>query len=108
MPRDYAIHVCNLFAQLGARGSSVLFPSGDYGVGIGTCKTNDGRNVTRFQPEFPSSCPYVTSVGGTAYVKPEVTVIFSGGGFSDYFPRPEYVFVAPTFSMIMILTLVSL
>ena len=27
--REYATHVCNLFAQLGARGVSVLFASGD-------------------------------------------------------------------------------
>ena len=31
VPPDYATSVCNLFAQLGARGSSVLFPSGDSG-----------------------------------------------------------------------------
>jgi tripeptidyl-peptidase-1 len=29
VPKDYALSVCNLFAQLGVRGSSVLFSSGD-------------------------------------------------------------------------------
>ncbi|KAG5717556.1 Tripeptidyl-peptidase sed2, partial [Termitomyces sp. T112] len=45
----------------------------------------------RFQPLFPASCPYVTSVGGTVGI-PEVAVtrFFSGGGFSDYFERPSY------------------
>ncbi|CUA75752.1 tripeptidyl-peptidase I [Rhizoctonia solani] len=90
VPLDYATRVCNSFAQLGARGVSVLFSSGDGGVGSGTCKTNDGTNRTRFQPIFPASCPYVTAVGGTYQVSPEVGVSFSQGGFSDYFARPSY------------------
>jgi tripeptidyl-peptidase-1 len=76
----------------------VVFSSGDYGVGDGEsdpakqqCFTNDGLNITRFIPTFPASCPFVTSVGGTAYI-PEVAVsrFFSGGGFSDYFKQPSY------------------
>ncbi|KAF8655330.1 hypothetical protein AX16_003103 [Volvariella volvacea WC 439] len=99
VPEDYARRVCSGFAQLGARGVSVIFSSGDRGVGDGdenpetqTCFTNDGRNATRFIPSFPASCPYVTSVGGTVGVAPEIAVTsyFSGGGFSDYFPRPAY------------------
>ncbi|CAE6473904.1 unnamed protein product [Rhizoctonia solani] len=90
VPLDYATRVCNSFAQLGVRGASVLFSSGDGGVGSGTCKTNDGTNRTRFQPIFPASCPYVTAVGGTYKIAPEVGVSFSQGGFSDYFPRPSY------------------
>ncbi|KDN38296.1 hypothetical protein RSAG8_09595, partial [Rhizoctonia solani AG-8 WAC10335] len=89
IPLDYAIRVCNSFAQLGVRGSSLLFSSGDAGVGAGDCKTNDGKNSTRFQPIFPASCPYVTAVGGTFQV-PEVAAEFSQGGFSDYFARPDY------------------
>ncbi|KAF8655338.1 hypothetical protein AX16_003111 [Volvariella volvacea WC 439] len=96
VPEDYARRVCASFAQLGARGVSVIFSSGDGGVGDGddnpetqTCFTNDGRNVTRFIPAFPAA---VTSVGGTVNVAPEIAVtrFFSGGGFSDYFPRPAY------------------
>ena len=56
VPIDYATSVCNLFAQLGSRGSSVLFSSGDFGVGGGDCKTNDGTNKVQFQPAFPASC----------------------------------------------------
>nr|VWP02127.1 Eukaryotic translation initiation factor 3 subunit G (eIF3g) (Eukaryotic translation initiation factor 3 RNA-binding subunit) (eIF-3 RNA-binding subunit) (Translation initiation factor eIF3 p33 subunit homolog) (eIF3 p33 homolog) [Ganoderma boninense] len=70
VPVDYATSVCNLFAQLGARGSSIMFSSGDSGVGTG--------------------CPFVTAVGGTIRVNPEVAVSFSGGGFSDYFTQPSY------------------
>ncbi|KAI0339424.1 subtilisin-like protein [Trametopsis cervina] len=90
VPLDYATNVCNLFAQLGARGSSIMFSSGDDGVGGGSCTTNDGKNTVRFQPNFPASCPFVTTVGGTIRVNPEVAVSFSGGGFSNYFARPSY------------------
>ena len=64
VPEAYAKSVCNLYAQLGSRGVSVMFSSGDSGVGS-ACQTNDGRNTTKFQPQFPASCPWVTSVGGT-------------------------------------------
>lgn len=46
---------------LGARGVSLMFSSGDGGVGDNDpdpatqiCLTNDGRNVTRFMPTFPT------------------------------------------------------
>jgi len=34
--------------------------------------------------------PFVTAVGGTTRISPEVAVSFSGGGFSNYFTRPGY------------------
>lgn len=86
---------CSLFAQLGARGVSVIFSSGDTGVGS-ACQTNDGKNTTRFLPIFPAACPFVTSVGGTYQVEPENAVGFSSGGFSDRFPRPAYQEAAVT------------
>jgi tripeptidyl-peptidase-1 len=89
VPVTYARSVCNLFAQLGARGVSVIFSSGDNGVGS-SCQSNDGKNTTRFNPIFPASCPFVTSVGGTHCVDPELAVEFSSGGFSDIFSRPSY------------------
>ncbi|KAI0156633.1 tripeptidyl-peptidase 1 precursor [Hypoxylon sp. FL1284] len=106
VPESYARRVCQQFAQVGARGTSLLFSSGDSGVGTyGTCISNDGKNTTRFLPEFPPSCPYVTAVGATMNFEPEVVayrpayvgpggVTFgnytSGGGFSSYFPAPAY------------------
>ncbi|KIY45379.1 subtilisin-like protein [Fistulina hepatica ATCC 64428] len=90
VPLDYAESVCALFAELGARGSSVLFSSGDDGVGAGDCKTNNGSDVVAFQPAFPASCPYVTAVGGVTGIDPEESVSFSGGGFSNYFDMPSY------------------
>ncbi|KAH8982325.1 subtilisin-like protein [Lactarius hatsudake] len=88
-PRDYATSVCDLFGQLGARGVSILFASGDGGVGYGECKKNDGSRVVEFQPIFPATCPWVTSVGGTMK-RPEVAVPLSSGGFSNVFKRPDY------------------
>ena len=100
-------------------GVTVLFPSGDSGVG-GYCLTPSGDESpdgTIFDPDFPSTCPYVTSVGATQ-INPGAKVwygdhamsvivltvhfkvtdpesacqgdIISGGGFSNYFPRPSY------------------
>ncbi|KAF8903506.1 peptidase S8/S53 domain-containing protein [Gymnopilus junonius] len=94
VPFDYAISVCNMFATLGSRGTTIFFSSADHGrddrVGGGNCRTNDGKNVVQFQPTFPASCPYVTAVGATARVNPEVAISFSGGGFSRYFAGPAY------------------
>ncbi|KIK60501.1 hypothetical protein GYMLUDRAFT_167978 [Collybiopsis luxurians FD-317 M1] len=92
VPADYATEVCNLLATLGARGASVLFSSGDSGVGAGNCQSNDGTNKVIFQPAFPASCPYVTTVGGTTGISPEIatTDFASGGGFSRLFSQPSY------------------
>ncbi|KAG6826949.1 hypothetical protein H0H92_013786 [Tricholoma furcatifolium] len=90
VPEDYATTVCNLYAQLGSIGTTVFFSSGDEGVGGGNCLTNNGSDETLFQPAFPASCPYVTAVGATTKISPEVAASFSGGGFSRYFAQPSY------------------
>jgi tripeptidyl-peptidase-1 len=100
VPLSYARVVCSQFAALSARGVSLIFGSGDGGVGGywpggGSCISNVD-NSTHFIPLFPSSCPYVTSVGGTSGFGPEVVALHpenkysSGGGFSNYFTRPWY------------------
>ncbi|KAJ5949891.1 Peptidase S8/S53 subtilisin/kexin/sedolisin [Penicillium verhagenii] len=89
VPEKYAQSVCNLYAQLGSRGVSIIFSSGDSGVGA-ACETNDGTNATHFPPQFPASCPWVTSVGATTHIAPEKAVYFSSGGFSDLWSRPSY------------------
>ena len=89
VPRSYAQNVCFLYAQLGARGVSIIFGSGDSGVG-GSCQSNDGTNRTQFLPVFPASCPFVTSVGGTTGSNPERGVDFSSGGFSNIWSRPPW------------------
>ncbi|KAM7208200.1 subtilisin-like protein [Naviculisporaceae sp. PSN 640] len=88
IPREYAIRVCNLFLQLGGRGVSVLFSSGDSGPG-NSCVSNKS-NQTYFEPTFPAGCPWVTSVGATTGTNPERAVGFSSGGFSIYHPQPSY------------------
>jgi tripeptidyl-peptidase-1 len=56
-------------------------------------------NGTIFNPDFPGTCPYVTAVGATqvspghSVWEPESAceeVIYSGGGFSNYFRMPDY------------------
>ncbi|KAI1166308.1 subtilisin-like protein [Nemania serpens] len=86
VPKSYALSVCNLIAQLGSRGVTVIFSSGDSGTGS-ACQSNDGKNTTKFQPQYPASCPWVTSVGSTRYLN-ETATFFSSGGFSDYWARP--------------------
>ena len=82
VPLSYATAVCQQFAQLGARGVSVLFASGDSGVGADPyCISNDGTNGTAFLPEFPSACPYVTAVGATKGFAPEVAAYDTRNGF---------------------------
>ncbi|KAF2100953.1 tripeptidyl-peptidase-like protein [Rhizodiscina lignyota] len=89
LPRGYARTVCNMFASLAARGVSVLIGSGDWGPGVG-CQSNDGKNRSMFIPVFPSTCPWITSVGGTRYFDHEIANNLSSGGFSNYFARPSY------------------
>ncbi|KAF8265630.1 subtilisin-like protein [Lactarius quietus] len=93
VPLEYAKALCDLYAQLGARGASILVPSGNDGVGDGDCIANKKTGKVQFIPEFPSTCPWVTSVGGTMQGPiddPEVAAELSGGGFSNFFPRPIY------------------
>ncbi|KAF3764454.1 hypothetical protein M406DRAFT_91507 [Cryphonectria parasitica EP155] len=88
VPYDYAVLTCNLIGQLGLRGITVLESSGDLGVGAG-CLAPDYKTV-EFNAIFPATCPYLTSVGGTVNVTPEVAWDGSSGGFSKYFARPSY------------------
>lgn len=67
----------------------MLAASGDAGPGQ-SCQANTGTKPTRFLPAFPASCPYVTAVGATRGVAAETAMELSGGGFSEYFPRPKY------------------
>jgi tripeptidyl-peptidase-1 len=62
--------------KLGLMGVSVLYSSGDYGVAGngGQCinqtitpgnSTYTNGDSGKFNPSFPGTCPYVTSVGAT-------------------------------------------
>ncbi|KIJ66022.1 hypothetical protein HYDPIDRAFT_174767 [Hydnomerulius pinastri MD-312] len=100
----YTARQCAEYAKLGLMGVTVLYSSGDYGVAGngGLCLEANGTqsvNGTIFNPSFPGTCPYITSVGATQ-VNPNSTVyepegaceqvIYSGGGFSNYFAMPDY------------------
>lgn len=94
--RPYAERVCGLFAQLTARGVSVLVATGD-GGSRGTnqvprgCYSNDGAHRRVALPTFPASCPYVTAVGATSNAGPPVAgAMYSAGGFSNYFAMPAW------------------
>ncbi|KAJ7477364.1 subtilisin-like protein [Mycena latifolia] len=84
--------LCNAYAQLGALGTSILFASGDGGVG------GNEFECTTFVPTAPSTCPWVTSVGASQTILEnftknnfsEIGAAFSSGGFSNYFEAPAY------------------
>ncbi|KDQ11416.1 hypothetical protein BOTBODRAFT_35307 [Botryobasidium botryosum FD-172 SS1] len=101
----YEQRQCMEYMKLGMQGVTVIFSSGDYGVAgsAGVCidpaTGNRTVNGTRFNPSFPSTCPYVTSIGatqvnnGSSVYEPESACqqhAFSGGGFSNRFPIPDY------------------
>ncbi|KAJ7212548.1 family S53 protease-like protein [Mycena pura] len=84
-----ATSICDGYMALGARGISVLFASGDGGV-RGTHDDPTVCNNNTFMPDFPATCPFLTSVGSTQGIAPEKAINFTGGGFSDLFPSPSY------------------
>jgi len=75
------------FQKAGVRGITLLFAAGDEGA---NCKAG------AFAPEWPSSSPYVTAVGGTApaggWPSPggEKAAGLSSGGFSNRWQMPSY------------------
>jgi tripeptidyl-peptidase-1 len=71
VPRRYAQRTCQMIAMMGLRGITILESSGDIGIGA-ACRHNDGSNRLRFDPQFPSSCPWITSVGGTEVSVPVI------------------------------------
>ncbi|KAL3423267.1 Aorsin [Phlyctema vagabunda] len=102
----YENRQCYEYMKLGLQGVTFLYSSGDYGVAGngGQCidpATGDYNNGSSgiFNPAFPASCPYITAVGatqvkvGATVTQPEEaaeSVIYSGGGFSNVFPVPDY------------------
>jgi tripeptidyl-peptidase-1 len=59
--------------------------SGDGGVG-----GSQPTQCTIFVPTFPSTCPFVTSIGATDGLGPEIAADFSSGGFSNFLAQPSY------------------
>ncbi|TFL02140.1 Pro-kumamolisin, activation domain-containing protein [Pterulicium gracile] len=82
--------LCNSYAQLAARGVTIVFPVMPDGVGLS--KQAD-TSCPKFYVPFPASCPYVTAVGASSVSKDGTFEQISSsntGGFSTHFPRPVY------------------
>ncbi|MBE3046434.1 S53 family peptidase, partial [Candidatus Bathyarchaeota archaeon] len=103
----YEARQCAEYMKLGLQGVSMVFASGDFGVaGNGnmcfdplTGAYQHGAAGGIFNPSFPSTCPYVTSVGATEVMEGSTVrsgevacqkVIRSGGGFSNVFGVPGW------------------
>lgn len=87
---------CNVeFQKAGVRGISLLFASGDSGVG-GAVKCSDqceaaAQGTKCLQSMWPAASPYVTAVGGTTGAgAPEKAASLSSGGFSYRWETPEW------------------
>jgi len=82
--KDWSDRLNQEFQKLALRGVSVLFASGDDGVG---CDDN-----CHHVPNWPASSPFVTSVGG--FVGGSGTSLIadgiSSGGFSNFYAMPSY------------------
>ena len=85
------------------QGVSIVVSSGDSGVAGPPGDNNPdgclGPNGKIFSPDFPATCPYLTTLGAT-FLPPgasaaqdaevAVTRFPSGGGFSNIYPIPSY------------------
>ncbi|KAM9960447.1 hypothetical protein ACTFIW_009588 [Dictyostelium discoideum] len=81
----YTDRVDTEFKKYAAMGRTIVFSSGDFGVGC-----ND--DCDSFSPGWPASSRFVLAVGGVIKKK-DGSIIgdeISGGGFSNYFSRPWY------------------
>ncbi|KAF4983604.1 hypothetical protein FZEAL_1013 [Fusarium zealandicum] len=111
---NYLQRQCLEFLKLGLMGTTVVVSVSDHGTASDRgsfCIDDETGNATdgKFSPMFPSSCPWVTSVGGTQMLKadtrqtPTTTknetawrknisgqLNTSGGGFSNVFTIPPY------------------
>jgi tripeptidyl-peptidase I len=109
-PMSYAERQCLEYMKLGMQGTTVVISSGDSGVGENSgcivsdptgynATTSTGSDGTIFNPDLAAACPYVTAVGSTylptgANVRTDAEISTtrfpSGGGFSNFFPIPDY------------------
>ncbi|EFW99720.1 protease s8 tripeptidyl peptidase [Grosmannia clavigera kw1407] len=113
-PYAYQERQCNEYLKLALQGTTILFASGDTGVGGYNYGTHGeglyygclGDNDTVFTPSQACSCPWVTNVGATevfpgkTVFEPEEAVLVqedringnysSSGGFSNIFGIPSY------------------
>lgn len=110
----YVQRQCEEYLKLGLQGVTVIVASGDRGTEDQLESCHDmNKTLGRFSANFPASCPWVTTVGGTQLDLPaggnatwmegtpfpgEVSfrvhlhnyTFTSGGGFSGAFAAPAY------------------
>ena len=103
LPASYQQRQCSEFMKLGMQGISIVVASGDSGVAGPAGDDNAdgclGPAGTIFSPDFPATCPYLTTAGAT-FLPPgasaasdsetAVTRFPSGGGFSNIYGIPSY------------------
>ncbi len=103
LPASYQERQCNEYMKLGMQGISLVVASGDSGVAGPAGDDNAdgclGPSGNIFSPDFPATCPYLTTAGAT-FLPPggdvtkdqevAVTRFPSGGGFSNLYPIPSY------------------
>lgn len=108
----YLTNGVDTFGEL-TKVSSILQAATQKGINIcvaaGDNGCTDGNGTTQLSVDFPSSCPYVTAVGGTTLICPSKTTYDSstketvwndgflngafsatGGGVSAYYTKPDY------------------
>jgi len=110
----YVARVNTEFQKAGVRGVSILVASGDSGT---NGRTDPDCSYPQLRPDYPSSSPYVTSVGATELVNQQplssqpalcqqvggcaasgteqavsyqISMFASGGGFSNVATQPQY------------------
>lgn len=85
VPKNFQSTLDIEFQKIGVTGRTILVASGDDGS---RCNSNGDK----FEAEWPTSSPYVLSVGATrpsdTYF--ERSVSWGGGGFAESYARPSY------------------
>ncbi|MCO5594508.1 hypothetical protein L7F22_048540 [Adiantum nelumboides] len=82
LTRAQAFDNCWNAQKLAALGTTIFFGSGDWGVGT----YNKSKTCPPFRPLFPSTCQFITSVGGTQKFSPEEV---ASRAFSAYYSVAE-------------------
>lgn len=82
IPLDYRLRLDQSLMQMGIVGKTIFVSAGDSGV---SCSHD------KFAPDWPTCCPYVTSVGGTQVIfGKEHAWSDGGGGFSNTYAMPSW------------------
>lgn len=73
---DYGLRCDEEFMLLGLQGISILVSSGDDGIGSIPASDGDPDGCQQAWPEWPTSSPYVTSIGATTLTNTYLPVCF--------------------------------